>query len=115
MTNEEKAVKVAELLRPEVVETASLLPFIEIAKTIVLNRLYPYSDVDGMDVPSRYDYIHCMITVDLWNKRGAEGQTSHTENGISRVWADSLVSPSLLKMIPPMVGSVVNNANARKE
>ena len=111
MTKEEMSVRVAGLLRPEVVETTSLLPFIELAETIVLNRLYPYAEVDSLVVPPRYHNVLCMIAVDLWSKRGAEGQVSHSENGINRVWADSHVSPSLLKMIPPMVGSVVGNAN----
>ena len=105
MTNEEKAIKVAELLKPEVVETASVLPFVELAGAVILNRLNPFKD--GETVPARYDYVQCMIAVDLWNKRGAEGQTSHSENGISRTWASSHVSPDLLRLIVPSVGSVV--------
>ena len=107
MTNEEKAIKVAELLKPEVVETASVLPFVELAGAVILNRLYPFGDVEGKAVPPRYDSIQCMIAVDLWSKRGAEGQTSHSENGISRTWASSHVSPDLLRLIVPSVGSVV--------
>lgn len=107
MTNEEKAIKVAELLKPEVVETASVLPFVELAEAVVLNRLYPFEDVEGKAVPPRYDNIQCMIAVDLWSKRGAEGQTSHSENGITRTWASSHVSPNLLRLIVPSVGSVV--------
>lgn len=105
MTNIEKAAKVAEMLKPEVVETALLLPFVEASEMIILNRLYPFK-ADAM-VPARYDMLQCMITVDLWNKRGAEGQTAHSENGINRTWASSHVSPDLLKLIVPMVGGVV--------
>lgn len=106
MTNSEKALKVAALLKPDEVSEADLLPFIELSETIVLNRLFPYNP-EAFTVPNRYEGIQCQIALDLWNKRGAEGQTSHAENGISRTWASSHVSPSLLKLIPPFVGSVV--------
>ena len=107
MTREDKAIRVTELLKPEVVDTASVLPFIDLAEAVVLNRLYPFGDVEGKAAPPRYEQIQCMIAVDLWSKRGAEGQTSHSENGITRTWASSHVSPSLLKLIIPAVGSVV--------
>ena len=105
MTNIEKAARVAEMLKPEEVKTALLLPFVEAAGAIVTNRLCPFKP--SAAVPTRYDMIQCMIALDLWNKRGAEGQTAHSENGISRTWASSHVSPDLLRMIVPMVGSVV--------
>ena len=105
MTNTEKAAKVAEMLKPEAVETALLLPFVDSAEMIILNRLYPFKA--DAKVPARYDMLQCMIALDLWNKRGAEGQTAHSENGINRTWASSHVSPDLLKLIVPMVGSVV--------
>ena len=46
------------------------------------------------------------IAVELFSKRGAEGQTGHSENGISRSYESADVSPSLLKRITPLVGSV---------
>lgn len=107
MTNEEKAGKIAQWLLPEIVSAPSLLPYVDVAEAIVLNRLWPYENVEDKTVPPRYDMIQCQIALELWNKRGAEGQTSHSENGISRTWASSHVSPFLLNMIVPFVGSVV--------
>lgn len=43
------------------------------------------------------------IAVELYNKRGAEGQISHSENGIDRVYERSDVSNALLRQIPPIV------------
>lgn len=37
----------------------------------------------------------------LLNKRGAEGQTAHSENGISRSYEDGDVPPTLLRDIVP--------------
>lgn len=107
MTSNEKAGKIVQWLIPEVVSAESLLPYVDAAESIVLNRLYPFADVTGKAVPPRYEMIQCQIALELWNKRGAEGQTAHTENGISRTWASSHVSPFLINMITPFVGSVV--------
>ena len=103
MTNEEKASMVAQMLLPSVVSESDLLPYITLAETIVLHRKFPFADVS--EVPSKYDYIQCEIAVELWNKKGAEGETTHNENGINRNW-ESLVSDKLLNLIAPRCGSV---------
>lgn len=54
-------------------------------------------------VESKYSNTQIKIAIELYNKRGAEGQTSHTENGISRNYESADVSPSLLREITPMV------------
>lgn len=107
MTNDEKAKKVVAMLSPEEVSESDVLPYLIISEEILLNRLYPYRDISGLELPSRYDMVHCHATVELWNHRGAEGQTAHSENGISRTWASSILSPSLIYLITPFVGSVV--------
>ena len=40
------------------------------------------------------------------SKRGAEGETSHSENGVSRSYASAGVSEELLREITPKVGVV---------
>lgn len=107
MTNDEKAKKVVAMLSPEEVSESDVLPYLIISEEILLNRLYPYRDISGLELPSRYDMVHCAATVELWNHRGAEGQTAHSENGISRTWASSILSPSILHILTPFVGSVV--------
>ena len=57
--------------------------------------LRPYGDLDFEDA------------VELFSKMGAEGQTEHAENGITRKWEAGDVSPSLLRMIVPVCGSVM--------
>ena len=42
----------------------------------------------------------------LLNKRGAEGETAHSENGISRSYEDGDVPSSLLRDIVPYAGVV---------
>lgn len=54
-------------------------------------------------VESKYSNIQIKIAIEMFNKRGAEGQTSHSENGISRTYEKSDISHSLLSQITPMV------------
>lgn len=53
------------------------------------------------EVPSQYDSVQLEIAVYMLNKRGAEGQTSHGENGISRTWGGADVPEELLASITP--------------
>ena len=41
------------------------------------------------------------IAIDLYNKRGAEGEKAHSENGVSRTYESSWVSQQLLDEIIP--------------
>ena len=78
-----------------------------ITKGAILNARYPLrSNVDITEVPQKYDYLQLQMCVQMYNKRGAEGQVSHSENGISRVWEEGDIPPSLLKLVVPFVGSV---------
>ena len=77
-----------------------LLTFLDIAAEKVLAKCYPYHH-DKRDVPTRYHYTQLEIAVYLLNKRGAEGQTAHSENGISRSYEDGDVPPTLLRDIVP--------------
>ena len=82
-----------------------LLTYLNIAGRKILNRAYPYG-TDETEVPSRYDFLQCEIAAYLLNKRGAEGQTSHSENGISRSYESADVPESMLGAVTPMVGVI---------
>ena len=57
-------------------------------------------------MPEQYDGIHVEIAAYMINKRGAEGEVVHLENGVSRHWEDGGVSPSLLRRIVPYAGVI---------
>ena len=80
-----------------------LLAYLDIAGRKILNRAYPFGTVET-EVPTRYDFLQCEIAAYMLNKRGAEGQTSHNENGISRSYESADVPESLLGAITPMAG-----------
>lgn len=74
--------------------------YLEIAKQKILNRLYLKRSGDEV-LPAEYELLQCEIAAYLINKRGAEGETSHTENGISRSYESGDVPESMLKSIIP--------------
>ena len=80
-----------------------LLAYLDIAGSKIINRAYPY-DSEVTEVPTRYDFLQCEIAAYMLNKRGAEGQTGHSENGISRSYESADVPESLLGAVTPMVG-----------
>jgi len=80
-----------------------LSTYLLIAGKKIIARAYPYKD-DVTEVPSKYDTLQLEIAAYLLNKRGAEGQTSHSENGISRSYENADVPASMLKAITPHVG-----------
>ena len=82
-----------------------LLAYLDIAGSKIINRAYPYG-TDEPEVPTRYDFLHCEIAAYLLNKRGAEGQTGHSENGISRSYESADVPESMLSAVTPMVGVI---------
>jgi hypothetical protein len=82
-----------------------LLTYLAIAGRKIIDRAYPYDDTVE-DVPRRYELLQCEIAVYLLNKRGAEGETSHSENGISRSYENADIPESLLSVISPFCGVI---------
>lgn len=94
-----------QLLKAMVGESDSegvLLAYLNIAGGKIINRAYPY-DPDVTEVPRRYEFLQCEIAAYLLNKRGAEGQISHSENGISRTYGSADVPEDMLSAVTPMV------------
>ena len=80
-----------------------LVSYLAIAGRKIINRAYPYDDT-VTEVPRRYGYLQCEIAGYLLNKRGAEGQLSHSENGISRSYESADVPESMLSEVIVHVG-----------
>lgn len=84
-------------------EDAMLLTLLSISAQKILDRLYPFDDT-MTSIPSRYVSKQVEIAVWLYNKRGAEGQVAHSENGINRAYESADIPDSLLAGITPKVG-----------
>ena len=84
-------------------DTAVCRTYLTLAAVKITRRLYPFgapNDFCPADIPVKY-------AADLMNKRGAEGQIGHSENGISRTDGDADVPESMLRGIVPYVGVVL--------
>lgn len=79
--------------------------YLDMAANALLDRLYPFSaDPLSEEVPARYAGLQVEIAQFLYLKAGAEGQTSHSENGVSRTYESGGIPESLLGRITPFVG-----------
>lgn len=84
-----------------------LQAYLRMAKQKILNRMYPYkTDYTGMEVPERYDMTQINIAIYLLNKRGAEGQIQHIENGIHRNYGSADVPEGMLQDVVPFCQAI---------
>ena len=103
MTESQKIEYVRQLTEDNETDDAVLSLYLSIAGEKIIDRAFPYDD-SIQEVPRKYEMLQCEIATYLLNKRGAEGQTSHTENGITRSYERADVPTSMLRTIIPRVG-----------
>lgn len=111
MTHDEKLIALVTRIAPDRASDDLLSELLNQAGAIVLNRRFPFGYPEGTDVPHQYERLQISIALELYSKTGAEGETSHSENGISRLYEAGDISPSLLKQIVPMCAGVTIHAN----
>ena len=102
MTQEEKLTTLKAMVgssdSDEVLST-----YLGFAGSKILAKAYPYQN-DVTEVPAQYAHLQVEIAAYMLNKRGAEGETSHSENGVSRSYEDGDIPPTLLRRIVPTAG-----------
>lgn len=89
--------KLRDVLGDQEVSDSVLQFYLDLAQDIICERR------DTIDVEPQYLNLQIQIAVDIFNRRGAEGEVAHNELGISRTWSDADVSSSLLAKIVPFV------------
>ena len=107
MTDNEKIERLAVLISPDTASDDLLLYLLEQSEGIVLNRRYPFGVPEGATLSPLHEQIQIRVALELFAKMGAEGQTAHNENGVNRTYEAADVSPSLLRQIVPVCGSVM--------
>ncbi len=90
-------------LRTNEPNEAILEDCLESAKNAILARRFPFQEWPE-EVPAQFLDLQVRIAMDLYNKIGAEGQMSHSENGTSRTYESSWISEQLLREVTPLVG-----------
>lgn len=57
------------------------------AKAAILARMYPTGIPETVeDVPSRYEIQQCDLAARYFFRRGGEGESRHSENGVDRIY-----------------------------
>ena len=80
-----------------------LSTYLTLAKGVVISKAFPFGTGEEA-IPTPYHTVHVEIAAYMLNKRGAEGETAHSENGVSRSYEDGDIPPTLLRRITPMAG-----------
>lgn len=81
----------------------TLLLYLQMAGEAIIARAYPFRD-NVRQVPRQYSRLQIEIAGYLLNKRGAEGETAHNENGINRSYESASVPESMLSRVVPFAG-----------
>lgn len=102
MTRDEKLVILARMNNDPRDDEDVLGIYLDMAGTKILNKMYPFkTDYTGLEVPARYDMIQLNIAMALLNKRGAESEVQHIENGIHRNYGAADIPDTMLKDVMP--------------
>ena len=84
-----------------------LSTYLSLAGDAIINRAYPYaSDSEEMSVPRKYHSLQVQIAAYMLDKRGAEGQIQHIENGTHRNYGSADIPDDMLSGIVPYVGVI---------
>ena len=102
MTDTEKLNKLMTMLDDDV-STNVANTFLEAAEKAVINLAFPFGD--GTEVmPEKYEEVQIEIAAYLISKRGAEGEVTHTEGGVTRTYESADLPVALRSRITAKVG-----------
>jgi hypothetical protein len=106
MTDSEKLIELRVVTEADD-DDSVLLSYLHAAGNMILNRMYPYKDdsfFEGLTIPKRHEERQIRIAAYLMNKRGAEGELQHIENGIHRNYKSADVPEEWLCDVYPQIG-----------
>ena len=101
MTEAEKILMVKTMC--DETDNDTISAYLYMAGQKILHKAYPF-DTSVTTVPARYEALQIDAAVYLLNKRGAEGEIAHNENGISRSYEEADLPKSMLREITPLCG-----------
>ena len=102
MTDAEKLNKLMTMLDDDV-STNVANTFLKAAEKAVINLAFPFGD--GTEVmPEKYEEVQIEIAAYLISKRGAEGEVTHTEGGVTRTYESADLPLALRTRITPKAG-----------
>lgn len=103
MTDAEKIIMVTAMTGET--DNGVISAFLTIAGNKICRLAYPFDDT-VTEVPDKYATLQVEAACYLMNKRGAEGETAHNENGINRAYENADLPVSMIRTITPVCGVV---------
>ena len=92
------------ILNDSSIDDKILDTYLRISKQKILNRRFPFDEKRRQgEVPDEYEMLQLELACTLINKRGAEGESAHNENGVSRNYR---TESDILFEITPLVGVI---------
>ena len=102
MTDESKIVLVKSMTDEKDEDIISV--FLEMAGDSVCKYCDPYKRVERETLLEEYGGVQARIAAYFLNKRGADGESAHSENGTSRSYESGDIPESLLRELTPICG-----------
>lgn len=102
MTDAEKIAYLNSIFADDPLVTESALNrSLEDAKDRIMRRRYPFGYSSETTFPAMFDMLQCNLAASIYARTGAEGETAHNENGVSRTYASADME-ELLRAVTPM-------------
>lgn len=88
MTSEEKLAMVKTVLdsQNDNSNDDKIKAFLDAAKKEIISWRYSYANDVPDEVPEEYEMVQVWAVINGYSQSGAEGQATHSENGISRTF-----------------------------
>lgn len=87
-------------------DEAVISAFLSGAGEAIYNIVDPFKTSDKYGVLADYWFAHVKLAAYYLNKRGWDFETSHSENGVGRVYETGDIPASILKELTPKAGVV---------
>lgn len=85
---------------------------LERARLSILELRFPFGFEHDQELESQYKGLQLEVAIEIISKMGAEGEASHSENGVSRVYENAGISESLKRRVIPMAKAVTYSAES---
>lgn len=102
MTDEAKIVLVRNMT--DEADTDIISAYLDLAGDAVYHAADPYKTMDKAALLEEYGGVQAKAAAYYINKRGADGERTHNENGINRGYENADLPDSLLREITPIAG-----------
>ena len=74
--------------------------YLSVAANMILQRLYPHGIPPMTILGTEYDMMQCELAARQFLRRGGQGESAHSENGISRTYGSVNDEDILGRIVP---------------